>query len=178
METKINIELETIASRIESICKLQGITVAKMLEECGLKKNVIANIKNGSEPSLLKIYKIARRLDVSVDYIITGKDKENEGVDIASAVFGHSDGVTISMVEDVLKYAKMVELYETVNRAKQSGGVTAIAIEPYESIHDPRLEKIRKEQREANKGCVVEFVQDIDLSDVDLDKIKNKPVGV
>lgn len=172
METKINIELETIASRIESICKLQGITVAKMLEECGLKKNVIANIKNGSEPSLLKIYKIARRLDVSVDYIITGKDKENEGVDIASAVFGHSDGVTISMVEDVLKYAKMVELYENVNRAKKSGGVTAIAIEPYDSIHDPRIERIRNELRKMQMD--VEVVSDVDIEELKSQKSQLK----
>lgn len=58
--------------RIESELKLRGITAKKMLLELGYSDSLISTWKKGSEPSAVKLLKIAEYLQLSTDYILKG----------------------------------------------------------------------------------------------------------
>lgn len=165
------------SERIKKRAKEIGVTISNLNAICDISENTIKRAGKSTEGMKARnLYMIAEVLDCSVDYLLgrsdTPTNDNSKNTDhMASIIFGHDDGITISMVEDVLRYAKMVELYETVNRAKQSGGVTAIAIEPYDSIHDPRIERIRNELRKIQMD--VEVVSDVDIEEI---KSQKKPV--
>ena len=63
-----------IAQKIEDLCVSKGVKVKHMLIECGVNKNTVDNMKNGSEPSVGKIAKIADYFDCSVDYLLGRTD--------------------------------------------------------------------------------------------------------
>ncbi|MCM1327969.1 MAG: helix-turn-helix domain-containing protein [Ruminococcus sp.] len=68
MDSIFNIEILT--QNIIELCERKNISVNRMLQECGLSKNVIDNLKRGFEPRLAKIVIIADYLGVTVDYLI------------------------------------------------------------------------------------------------------------
>lgn len=166
--------MDITVERIFALLSEHGIEQKEFAKAIGATVQHISEWKSGKTKTYTKFLKeICLFFDVSADYLIGITDIRDHAqqVDIKSVIFGHDAGITVEMVEDVLKYAKMVELYETVNRAKKSGGVTAIAIEPYDSIHDPRIERIRNELRKIQMDVDV-------ISDVDIEEIKSqkKPV--
>lgn len=59
-----------LASKIESLCKQNNVTINAMLKECGLPSSTYRNIVTGSKPSFDKVEKIADYFDVSVDYLL------------------------------------------------------------------------------------------------------------
>lgn len=66
------------ANIITSLIKSQKTSVKTMLEECKLSKSVIDNMKTGSMPSADKMLIIANYLNVTVDYLLTGKELSNK----------------------------------------------------------------------------------------------------
>ena len=83
---------EDIARRIEETCKMRGLTVNKLLTDCGLHGRVVDQMKNrGSIPSADKMVKIATYLGVSTEYLVTGNEPTfaNNGV---AAVQGYNYG--------------------------------------------------------------------------------------
>lgn len=69
--------LEFLISSIETLCKQKSISVKSALEECGLKRVVVDNMKKGSVPSVDKIYTLANFFGVSVDYLLGRTDEPN-----------------------------------------------------------------------------------------------------
>lgn len=67
--------LEFLISSIETLCKQKSISVKSALEECGLKRVVVDNMKKGSVPSVDKIYTLANFFGVSVDYLLGRTDE-------------------------------------------------------------------------------------------------------
>lgn len=65
-------EIEYI-KRIEKELKKNKITAKKMLLELGYSDSIISGWKKGSEPSAIKLLKICNYLNVSIEYILTGK---------------------------------------------------------------------------------------------------------
>lgn len=67
-------ELQEIVERIEKLCSENNVDVKRMLTECGLSRNVVDNMKNGSKPSIDKIQAISDYFNVTVDYLL-GREK-------------------------------------------------------------------------------------------------------
>ena len=79
---KKDFDAELLINKIEILCKQAGITKTKLFVDCGLNKNIITNIKNGSIPSVDKIAIIADYFHVSVDYLLGREESPQHGSNI------------------------------------------------------------------------------------------------
>lgn len=59
--------LKLLAANIRTECRNQNILVRDMLQKLNINKNTIANIDNGTYPSISTVYAIAEYLNVSID---------------------------------------------------------------------------------------------------------------
>lgn len=66
----------TVAENIKKAAKDKNILLQDLFTNCGLGKNTIANLKNGSMPKADNLAKIADYLDCSVDYLL-GREHSN-----------------------------------------------------------------------------------------------------
>lgn len=64
-----------ILDRIKKLCKLKGITLSRMEKEIGLSQGAAYKWKTSS-PSLEVLEKLSNFFNVSVDYIMSGNEKE------------------------------------------------------------------------------------------------------
>ena len=64
-----------ILDRIKKLCKLKGITLSRMEKDIGLSQGAAYKWKNSS-PSLEVLEKLSYFFNVSVDYIMSGNEKE------------------------------------------------------------------------------------------------------
>ena len=61
--------------RVKAICKERKIPISKLESDCGFSNGYIGQLRKGVFPDD-RILKIAEYLNVSVDYLMTGKDME------------------------------------------------------------------------------------------------------
>ena len=61
--------------RVKTICKSRKIPISKLESDCGFANGYIGQLRKGVFPDD-RILKIAEYLNVSVDYLMTGKDME------------------------------------------------------------------------------------------------------
>ena len=61
--------------RVKTICKERKIPISKLESDCGFANGYISQLRKGVFPDD-RILKIAEYLNVSVDYLMTGKDME------------------------------------------------------------------------------------------------------
>ena len=61
--------------RVKKICKERKIPISKLESDCGFSNGYIGQLRKGVFPDD-RILKIAEYLNVSVDYLMTGKDME------------------------------------------------------------------------------------------------------
>ena len=61
--------------RVKAICKERKIPISKLESDCGFANGYIGQLRKGVFPDD-RILKIAEYLNVSVDYLMTGKDME------------------------------------------------------------------------------------------------------
>lgn len=66
-----------LKERIKTLCKENGITVNKLEKTLGFGTGYVAKLDN-SVPNTAKIQLIADYFNVSVDYLLTGEEKENK----------------------------------------------------------------------------------------------------
>lgn len=66
----------TTVERIREVCKNKGIPISKLERDCGFSNGYINSLKKGTVPEH-KLSKIAERLEVSKEYLLTGEN-ENE----------------------------------------------------------------------------------------------------
>lgn len=63
------------AALIKNMAKSRGVSVSKMLTDCGLNKNAVYTIQSsGYFPRVEALVKIADYLDCSVDYLLGRTD--------------------------------------------------------------------------------------------------------
>jgi transcriptional regulator with XRE-family HTH domain len=72
-----NFDSENIISRLNQLSKEKGVSLNKVLCDCGFK-NFVINIRNGSIPSVDKFLKIADYFDVSLDWLLTGEGEQTK----------------------------------------------------------------------------------------------------
>lgn len=77
---------------IESILNKRGISDRQMMQDSGLKRGVLDNMKKGSMPAADKLAAIAKYLGVSVDYLLgTEQDLKSRAADIKRRVMAESN---------------------------------------------------------------------------------------
>ena len=115
---------ETTYDRIKKLCVNKGITVSKLALELGFSKSTFSWIKNYPERriSTNTAQKIADHFNVSVDYLISGEEKEMAPIitvdDLKAALFDGEDEVTDEMWQEVKNFAEMVALKHRYKKEK------------------------------------------------------------
>lgn len=78
-QTQIMKTASEIAITIKKKAKDRGVKTGKLLEECGLNINFINQMmKTGSMPSVENLYRIASYLNLSLEYLLTGEEKNSQ----------------------------------------------------------------------------------------------------
>ncbi len=62
-----------ITNRIKETAKQKGVSIPMLEDQCGLGRNTIYKWDQ-SPPSVTKVEKVADLLDVSIDYLVKGRD--------------------------------------------------------------------------------------------------------
>ncbi len=88
--------LEFLISSIEELCKQRKMSVKSALEDCGLTRNVVDNMKKGSVPSIDKIFTLSNYFDVSVDYLLGRTDEPNSTLIKSGDINGDNNSLTDS----------------------------------------------------------------------------------
>lgn len=69
----------TLKERIKTLCKKNGISMNKLEEELGFGKGYISKLET-SNPNINKLQKIADYFDVTLDYLMSGDDKDANSI--------------------------------------------------------------------------------------------------
>lgn len=67
-------EIFVFYNNLKTICDNQGIKITPFVKECGGSTGSINQWKNGASPNSDIVIKLAKRLNVSTDYLLTGKE--------------------------------------------------------------------------------------------------------
>ena len=89
-----------LISSISTLCNQHDISINKMLQDVGLSKSLVDNLKKGSMPSIDKITKIADYFGVTVDYLLGKTDVKtekpaDEGELTEDIIIYHRNGKTV-----------------------------------------------------------------------------------
>lgn len=80
----------SVYNTIASLCETSGIAVTALEKELGFGRGSIGKLKNGGSMSSTRLQKIAGYFNVSIDYLMTGKE-ENEKKEPALTVKDQRD---------------------------------------------------------------------------------------
>ena len=96
---------QNVAEKIKNQAKAQGITVKKLLEDCGLGVNTVGKMAKGTDITSQNLCKIADYLDVSLDYLY-GRDIKNNAPedDLRSAIIEKLNQLSDSQLDRLIGY--------------------------------------------------------------------------
>lgn len=100
-----------VYSRIEALCKRDGVTVTELCRACAIPRATLSDFKMGRSKSLSAsvLSKIAAYFSVSVEYLLEGENAKVSEDELKVALFGGSEDVTDEMWEEVKRYAKYIK---------------------------------------------------------------------
>ena len=109
----------TTVERIKSICKERKIPISRLEKDLNFGNAYIAGLKKGTVPDD-RLRLISKYLDVSVEYLMTGKEKEggeryylnDESSEIAQEIFENKE---LRLLFDAAKNAQPEDL-QTVHQ--------------------------------------------------------------
>lgn len=70
MENKLSVTLKNLLER-------RKISARKLAKETGMSISTISDVLNGRQPSLKNLQLFSTYFDVSLDYLVNGKDSKN-----------------------------------------------------------------------------------------------------
>lgn len=98
--------------RIKSLCKSHGISMNKLEDTLGFGKGYISKLGN-STPNTAKIKKIADYFNVSIEYLITGKEPKEESSDQGYYI----DEETAKTAQEIYNNDKILfDVYKTADK--------------------------------------------------------------
>ncbi len=115
--------------RIQELCKKRGISIKQVEEELGLGNGTISKWKT-STPKADTAQRVAEHLDVTVEYLVTGKnkDKKNPAPTIGDGMsedekeiirlFRSVDPATRAAMLQLLRAAEAGQITQDVGEAK------------------------------------------------------------
>lgn len=96
---------KTIAEKIKAIAKQKNISLMKMYEDCGVSKNALTSMNNGSMPSVITIAKFAEYLDVSSDYLLF--DNKEGDIGQGNPTFYDHDGSIVNLSKEAIELERL-----------------------------------------------------------------------
>ena len=119
---------ETFADRLQQL--LQDTTVSAFARKVGLSESLIRKYLKGSEPSLMRADQIARKANVSLEWLATGcgyQYRQAEVVDQAALILAHD--ITLQglharslALPEIDKMTLVVSVYQFVRSHKKADG--------------------------------------------------------
>ena len=110
-------------------CEKKGVRITPLVAECGGAKGSISNWKKGASPNSDIVLKLAVRLNVSTDYLLTGKEKlldDNLDLDIDQQEL-MEDYKTLSDIDK----ARVLERVKTLKELDDKNKVEAARRQKY-----------------------------------------------
>ena len=114
--------------RVRAICSERKIPISRLERDLQFSNGYIGQLRKGIFPGD-RLAMIAKYLNVRVDYLLTGEEKEKaptpEGErkvsdnDIKFALFGGDGEITDAMYDEVKRFAQMVKLREEAEKKKE-----------------------------------------------------------
>ena len=97
--------------RIAELCSNEGITITDMCKLCNIPRASLTDYKMGRIKTLsaLTLSKISEHFSVSVEYLLSGYEKNNPEQDLKVALFGGDTVVTEEMWQEVKRYAQYIK---------------------------------------------------------------------
>lgn len=107
----------TLRERIKDLCKSNGISLNKLEKDCGFATGYLSKLDK-STPNSSKLQIVADHLHVSLDYLLTGKEKEiplSAQADLWISI--RNDKVLLNALEKYMKLSdrKKKHVIETIN---------------------------------------------------------------
>lgn len=113
---------------IEKLCKLRGVNITAMCKESGASRGSLTDLKNGRKKSLSAdtLSRIAEYFNVTVDYLLTGEQKESLAAksdevtfdDFTYALHNQSKDLNDANKEKLLDMARMLKLAQDAQKNK------------------------------------------------------------
>lgn len=125
-----------VYERIESLRKEFGISQGKLEKELGFSNGSISKWKN-SMPNPERLKKLADYFNVSVEYLMTGEEKEG-------GEHYYLNEETRDMAQKIFEHKELRMLFDAAQDAKP---------EDLETVHSMLLALKRKEQGNSDEGC-------------------------
>lgn len=111
---------------IMALCKERNVPITVLEKELGFSRGSIIKLKEGRKPSGERLQKIADRFNVTVEYLMTGKEPETyylneETAMIAQEVFDNAnlrvlfDAARDARPEDIKMVAEMLKRLKETN---------------------------------------------------------------
>ena len=84
---------ESLKTRIDQLCKERNISRYKALKESGVGRTFVANLIKTQTASTEKVTQLANYFNVSVDYLLTGENKNKpdavDGIELTENEIEH-----------------------------------------------------------------------------------------
>ena len=98
----------TAVDRIKEICKERKIPISRLEKECGFANAYVSNLREGMMPAD-RLYKVANYLDVSPEYLMTGKHAPKQSIEGTTYYFNDK---TAEMAQALFESKEMRLLFE------------------------------------------------------------------
>lgn len=122
----------------EQLMKSHGYTAYKVSVETGIAQSTLSDWKKGkSTPKNDKMQKIADLFNVTVDYLMTGKEKEG-----GETYYLNEE--TRQMAQAIFEHKELRMLFDTARDSSP---------EDLEAVHNMLLALKRKERGNSDEGC-------------------------
>ncbi|MGN0886426.1 MAG: helix-turn-helix domain-containing protein [Candidatus Spyradenecus sp.] len=73
--------METFSERLLSLMKAQGMNQKTLSALAGVSQGTISKYLNGQDPKSAELFRLAQALNVTMDYLYSGRNKP-EGIDL------------------------------------------------------------------------------------------------
>ena len=104
----------TAVDRIKEICKERNIPISRLERECGFANAYIRGLKEGKMPAD-RLYKVADFLNVSPEYLLTGKDSPKESQSGKTYYFSDE---TAETAQEILEDRNLRMLFDAAKGSK------------------------------------------------------------
>lgn len=136
-------------------CEKKGVKVTPLVIECGGASGSISNWKKGASPNSDIVLKLATRLNVSTDYLLTGKEKflnDNLDLDIDQQEL-MEDYKTLSDIDKarVLERVKTLKELDDKNKVEAARHQKALAAAPIKKAKPKAVKLPEPEPEQTDK---------------------------
>ena len=122
--------------RVKKLCKERRIPISKLEKDLGYSNGYIGQLRKGTFPAD-RLKEIAEYLDVSIEYLMTGEEKEG-----GETYYLNEE--TRDMAQKIFEHKELRMLFDAAQDASP---------EDLETVHSMLLALKRKEQGNSDEGC-------------------------